>query len=284
MLFAVIGDPVSHSLSPGIHNAFFSMDGFSAYYRIFETNKESLPALFKNAYFFGYRGFNVTSPFKPVVSQFCHRLSDEATFAMGCNTLVLKKNRIMGYMTDGVGLLSYLNYLALKPQKISAIAILGCGASAQSIAYSILKAGCPRIIILNRTPAKAIALKSRLEGHFKDLQPKILTGPLKEQEEFLQDCPGIINCTRLGLFEEDPSPIKKRFVGNFDWVVDINYRCRNTKLAGYCSEKKIFYRNGLGMLFFQALEAHKLFRKFMASKEQVKYLFKSFLANNIVDK
>ena len=117
--YAVVGNPISHSKSPQIHAAFAIQTTQNISYEAIAAPIDGFSALIKDLIAQGYKGVNVTVPFKFEAFDLCDELTERATFAGAVNTLSFKQNKIIGDNTDGVGLVRdiTLNYSnALQPQ------------------------------------------------------------------------------------------------------------------------------------------------------------------------
>jgi 3-dehydroquinate dehydratase/shikimate dehydrogenase len=158
-LFGVIGDPIAHSRSPELHNRGYAALGLNAVYLPFLVDR--LGPFLKAAELLGLRGLSVTAPFKQKVIR---RLAeaDEAVRAIGaCNTLLRSGERWKGANTDAEGFLQPLERQApglLHPG--AGAAVIGAGGAARAVVYALRQRGL-RVLVLNRTPARARALARR---------------------------------------------------------------------------------------------------------------------------
>lgn len=161
--FAVIGDPVAHSLSPKIHAAFGVQTGIALDYQAIQVGSEVLAESLLRFHDEGYDGLNVTVPHKAAVLAGCESLSDAAEQAQAVNTLIRTPSGWHGDNTDGLGLISDLQQqgIALTGHRI---AVLGAGGAAAGILPALLAAGPAEVVISSRNPWKPEALVERLGG------------------------------------------------------------------------------------------------------------------------
>jgi shikimate dehydrogenase len=157
-LVGLIGDPVSHSLSPRMQNAAFAAVGLDwAYVPLpvepgrLETAVEALAAL-------GFVGANVTIPHKTAVLAFCDELDPVAERCGSVNTLLVRDGRVLGTSTDGEAVVG-----AVEAAGARAL-VLGAGGAAQAVATALADAGCDSLCIASRSPERAHALAVRLRG------------------------------------------------------------------------------------------------------------------------
>ena len=136
--YAVFGQPVAHSLSPRIHNAFARQLGIALEYRPIETSA------------------NVTLPLKQVAAKACASLSDRARRADSVNTLSRSGDGWHGDSTDGVGLIRDITSRHRLFVRGRRTLLLGAGGAARAVAFALLDAGVPELTIANRTPERAL--------------------------------------------------------------------------------------------------------------------------------
>ena len=102
-LICLLGDPVSHSISPAMHNLSFQTLGLDYVYLSFRTNIDEFENTVNTLKQIGAKGFNCTMPCKRVAAEKCDSLSDAARFMNSVNTVVIEDGKLIGHNTDGVG-------------------------------------------------------------------------------------------------------------------------------------------------------------------------------------
>src|SRR3972149_1955893 len=150
-LFGVLGDPVSHSLSPVMHNAAFKALGMDCEYHAFRVGPADLHDAIHGAHALGFGGLNLTIPLKEKALEIVK--PSELAEQIGAVNTVDFKNGIVGYNTDGIGAKMALveNGIDIKGKRIL---LLGAGGAARAIAFQLAKDGA-NITILNRTLDRA---------------------------------------------------------------------------------------------------------------------------------
>ena len=151
--FAVIGNPIKHSLSPNIHKEFAKQQGINIQYKKIEPEFDNFETHAQS--FFSKKGFgaNVTIPFKNQAFAFADG-HDASSLECGCaNTLIMQNNKIKSFNTDGEGFIKDLKEKNISLAKKN-ILILGAGGSARSIINSLSKIDVEKIDILSRTQTK----------------------------------------------------------------------------------------------------------------------------------
>lgn len=157
-IIGVIGHPIGHSLSPQMHNAAFEHSGLDYAYVPFPVDPSHLGEAIKGVRALGLCGINVTIPHKVAVLDYLDDLDPSAVYLRNVNTIVNRDGRLIGYNTDGIGILTSLteNGVDIKGRRVVCV---GAGGVAQTIVLELLRAGCGRIDIVNRSIGKAEALK-----------------------------------------------------------------------------------------------------------------------------
>ena len=163
--YLVIGNPITHSLSPELHNYWIRENGINGIYDKKKLNENDLKEFFLKIRNKEINGANITVPFKRDVIPYLDQLSFESEKTQSVNTVYLKNDKIIGHNTDIDGF-----ELAIRDANYDVegkkILILGAGGVAPSIIFALYKMGVLSITISNRTKTKAENLKNL----FKDLE------------------------------------------------------------------------------------------------------------------
>ena len=253
--YAVIGNPVAHSLSPRIHQIFAEQSGQTIGYEAINTPIKALEAVLYALQQQGFRGLNVTVPFKQRVWELCDERSPRADDAKAVNTIIFLPNGdLAGDNTDGVGLsrdlINNLRIL-LKHRKVL---ILGAGGAVRGILGPIL-AHSPRLLtIANRTLEKAQTLAEDFRN-LGEIQVSAYNDLGRDNYDL------IINGTSAGLGHEVP-PIPDGVLGVNSVCYDMMYNTsgRTAFVDWALSRGAVAAYDGLGMLVEQAAESFRIWR------------------------
>lgn len=173
--FAVIGNPIEHSRSPELHLAFSQKTGIDLNYvkrfAEIEDFEQSVEAFFKNE---NGVGMNVTVPFKERAFAMCAELSERAKIAKAVNTLSYKNGQYFGDNTDGQGLVEAIQALDWNLEN-STMLIIGAGGATRGVIYPLVKAGVKKIVIANRTLARAEQLIDDLKASVSEAELSCIT-------------------------------------------------------------------------------------------------------------
>lgn len=132
MKLALIGDPVEHSRSPRLHNAFLREAGIEGSYVAIRVPHGNGADVVRRMKLDGYTGINVTYPLKEEVLEACTELTEDAELAQAVNTIFFGRH-IVGHNTDGIGARSALEQILGRPVALERIGILGTGSTARAI-------------------------------------------------------------------------------------------------------------------------------------------------------
>ncbi len=253
--FVIIGNPISHSLSPIMHNYWFNKYKIDAKYELLETNEDEIQKVVNKIKDKEIKGANVTLPYKRSIIPFLNKIINDANETHSVNTIMLDENdNLVGENTDVFGFqAAYLKSIPNQEKKNKKALILGAGGVAPSIILALIKSNILDISITNRTHEKSLFLKK----NFKILKTINWNDFSKDLSKF--DI--IINATSLGLkandeFKNDFSNFKKDMV-----YIDTIYNPAETKLLKYFKSNKIRSFNGLNMFIYQGQKAFYLWNK-----------------------
>jgi shikimate dehydrogenase len=253
MKFAVIGDPIKHSLSPVMQNAGIKALGIQGEYFAKHIPENQLPefcAFAKNE----LSGFNITVPHKKNIIPFLDEISEEARLAESVNTVLVKDGKMSGFTTDGYGLATAINEafgIELKDQNFT---FLGCGGAVQAVAFYFAENGAKNLYFINRTVEKAEALATRLSNAFPNLKTDV--SPISDNDKIrflIKDSSVLIQGTSLGLKPDDPPPVNPELLNAEICYYDTIYK--NTPLMKHARENNIKCADGRSMLLHQGAKA-----------------------------
>tara|TARA_B100001093_G_scaffold513324_1_gene585000 strand:+ start:45 stop:839 length:795 start_codon:yes stop_codon:yes gene_type:complete len=243
--YLVIGNPISHSLSPELHNYWIKQNGLDAIYEKKKLDNNELENLISNIKQGNINGINVTVPFKNVVIPFLDELSDEAKITQSVNTIYLKDKKTIGHNTDIEGFKNAIKKINFDFNN-KKIFILGAGGVVPSIIYASIKMGSSEILISNRTKEKA----EKVKNIFDNIK-LINWGEIPNFDV-------IINATSMGLKHEDKLNLDLTKIGKNKLFYDVIYNPSETSFLTIGKKLGNKYENGKLMFVYQAFSAFKL--------------------------
>jgi shikimate dehydrogenase len=258
-LYCVMGNPVEHSRSPWIHARFGELTGQVLDYGrrlVPRDGFEAAVAAFRAETSGTARGCNVTVPFKFEAAALAQHLSPRAMLARAVNTLRFDEDGIHGDNTDGAGLVADITQHAGVPLAGSELLLLGAGGAAAGVLGPLLETGPRRVVVANRTLAKAIDLVRRHAA-------LALQHGIDLEAHELQSVPGefdvVVNGTASSLAGGEV-PVAARVLKRGALAVDMMYGPAAAGFMEWAREHGAVPRDGLGMLVEQAAESFALWR------------------------
>ena len=245
-LFAVIGDPIAHSMSPAMHNDLFHANSIDAHYQPLHVKREDLADAIKGLKAVGIAGFNVTVPHKETIIPLLDELDPLAQSIGAVNTVVNLDGKLIGYNTDGSGYVKGL-YEEMPNLKDKNILIIGAGGAARAIYFTIAEAGAGKLDICNRTVSKAEVIKSDCP-YFVNSN----VYDIRQAEENLGIYDLVIQTTPAGMapnVQELPLSIQNLKTGAL--ASDIIYNPLETKFLKDAKNKGARIQNGFNMFVYQ---------------------------------
>ena len=249
--YAVLGNPVAHSLSPQIHAAFAAQTGQSMSYDRLLAPLAGFASVLRSLIDGGARGANITVPFKLEAHALATTLTERAQAAGAVNTLRFDGAEIYGDNTDGVGLVRDIvdnGGLDLQGKRIL---LLGAGGAARGVLLPLLNLQPAQLVIANRNAAKALDLAAQFssQGSIEAIGLAALGGRFDL----------IINATAASLANAMPA-VSAQLFGAHTLAYDLMYGAQPTVFLRFATQQGAATRDGLGMLVEQAAEAFFVWR------------------------
>ncbi len=246
----VIGDPITHTLSPKIHNALALAYEVPSIYVPYPVKSQNLGEAIKGAHALGIKGLNATMPHKQELFKYVHQVHASAEQVGAINTLVYTKEGYIGYNTDAMGL-----KLALKERGIEwkgkNVAIIGSGGAAYA-AYVAVAEEAGSIHLFNRTLGHLEALKKHMSNYYT--VPTFLyalEAPCDTPLELVIQTTGI----GMGCYEGQMPVCTHEVLAHAQIAVDLIYAPKETLFLKTAKNMGCLCENGFGMLFYQAVKA-----------------------------
>ena len=246
--FAVIGNPIEHSRSPELHHAFAEKTGIDLNYAKRLAPLDGFEASVNAFFAENGVGMNVTVPFKEQAFALCSELTERAKIAKAVNTLWMENGVLHGDNTDGQGLVDAIKALNWNLEN-SAVLIIGAGGATRGVIYPLVQAGAKKIVIANRTLARA----EQLIADLKDAVPEaelsaIALNELNGQFDL------VINATSASL-NGDALELPETLI--FNHAYEMAYG-KPSNFLDQAKARNIPTSEGFGMLVGQAIEAFSI--------------------------
>ena len=237
-LYAVLGDPVSHSLSPVMHNSAFPHTGYNGVYLAFNVKGRDLASALNGIKALGIKGASITIPHKVEVMKYVDNIDEKAAKIGAVNTIVNRDGKLFGYNTDCLGATNAL--LEKTGIKDKDVVVLGSGGAARAIGFGIVSEG-GRLTILG-------VLKDEGENLANDLGVNYY----HPSELRNIDCQILINATPVGMTPNtEAMPVQREDLNKDMVVMDIVYNPIKTRLLKKAENLGCITVDGASMFVYQ---------------------------------
>lgn len=243
---AVIGRPVSHSLSPAIHEAAFLAAGRSGRFLAIDCDEAGAGAVIEQMRARGAVGLSVTMPLKDVVVDLVDELSEDARTLRAVNCIEFRDGRSIGHNTDGDGCCDALESVGHARIGGSTAVVLGAGGAGRSVALGLLRRGA-HVVIVNRTAARAEGLVDSLADEAAASGGSIGVGAA----DSISGASILVNTTSVGM-NSDELPVSPSLLHAGLVVLDAVYSPLDTALSRAARVAGATTVDGLWMLIDQA--------------------------------
>jgi shikimate dehydrogenase len=268
--YAVIGNPIEHSKSPLIHEAFAKQTNQDISYERILAPLDGFDATVRDLIAKGYKGVNVTVPFKFEAFKFARQHSNRALNAGAANTLTFN-NHVCAENTDGAGIVRDIEENLKVKFSGKSVLLLGAGGAAEGVLHPILEAKPTLLLIANRTLDNALSMVKKIEmqqGHTLTTLSGQTFENLKSQQFDI-----VINATSAGL-TDTALPIPHTIFAKGCLAYDMMYG-RETPFMKLAYENGAHVADGLGMLVEQAAEAFFIWRRVRPETQSVMQMIKN---------
>lgn len=259
--YGLLGEKLSHSLSPEIHKLILKHINEEGSYKLFEIKEEALEDFIKSIKLLKVKGCNVTIPYKTDIMKYLDSISGEAKRIGAINTISLVDNKVYGYNTDYYGFGYMLHYHKVETKGKIAV-ILGNGGACKACANYLLDNEISKVYVVSR--------KDIVNNIFNDCRIELIN--YKDLENIKGDI--LINSTPIGMYPNTgQSPVGDCIIKNFSVIVDLIYNPKETELmiTGKKLSKEVV--GGLFMLVGQAVKAQEIWHDIAIDNDIIEKIF-----------
>jgi shikimate dehydrogenase len=259
ILLGLIGEGISASLTPRLHEREAAANGLLCVYKIIDLARlrlsvDDLPELLLAAERMGFAGLNITHPCKQRVIPLLDELSDDARALGAVNTVLFREGRRIGHNTDWFGFAENLRRF-LPGAPLRHVVLIGAGGAGAAVAHAVLRAGAQRLSIVDVDPARSQNLAESLSAQFRSSVALAAV----DVAAAMSTANGVINATPIGMHGHPGVPLAAELLRSHVWVADIVYFPLETELLRAARLAGCRTLSGAGMTVFQAFEAFRLF-------------------------
>jgi shikimate dehydrogenase len=259
-LVGLIGAGIGTSMSPALHEREAGRHGLRYLYEIIDLDVLRLGPgdvgeLLTAARRLGFRGLNITHPYKQEVVKYLDDLAPEAAEIGAVNTVVFRDGHATGHNTDRYGFAAGLAR-ALPGVATGHVVLIGAGGAGLAVASALAGAGVGRLTVADVDPERGRRLALALTGHhamtIHAVAPDALAGAI-------EDADGLVNATPIGMEGHPGTPIEPSLLRADQWVADVVYRPLETALIHAARQRGCRVADGGGMVAYQAAASFRLF-------------------------
>lgn len=258
-IYAVIGDPIAHSLSPVMQNWFIQHFALDAVYVAFHVKNENLRSCVDGMRAMGVSGLNVTVPHKEKVLQFVDAVSDDVRQLGAANTLKNGGSEVKAFVTDPFG---FEESVAAHKDRFNGARILmfGAGGAAKSVALALAHLGVKRLLISDLVQQKMHDLVALCRDSFSLADVSPLVAASANMNDIISKSDIIINATAVGMHPLQDKSVIDDFsaISKKHFCYDLVYNPGKTKFLQNAEQAGASIQNGLNMLIFQGLQSLRI--------------------------
>lgn len=265
MKLGLIGKAIMNSSSPDLHVRLGQLTGIPTTYDLFDANEQPIKSLAKQVdkvIAAGYRGVNVTFPWKETAVGLASRLSTGAKMVGAANTLVFENGEIIAENTDFTGFMSGFR-ATLDERKPGRVLLMGTGGVGKAVAFGLGQLGASEVILMDLDDAKSRQLAKELQQH--GFTASIITAA--QLADTVPHCDGLVNCTPIGHEKSPGCPLPAELVQAHHWIFDAVYVPAVTEFISAAKQAGAAVVSGVSLFVYQGVDAFKLFCEDEAKRE-----------------
>ena len=257
-LYGLLGEKLSHSLSPQINKLIFEECNLDAAYKLFEIPKDKLEQYVDAVKLLKIKGFNVTIPYKEKIIKHLDYISDAAKAIGAVNTVMVKDNKLYGFNSDYYGVGVMLNRKSISVNGKVAV-VLGSGGACKAVTTYLLDNEISKVYIVTRS-------LENIKNMYEDSRVMFIT--YNDLKTISGDI--LINSTPVGMYPNvKNSPVDCEIIKNYKVLVDLIYNQTDTTFLTMGKELGKITVGGLYMLVGQAIRSQEIFNDIKIDKDVI---------------
>lgn len=278
-LVGLIGDGITASLTPAMHELEARELGLDYEYRILDLIELGRPAsdvgaLLSEASAEGFAAMNITHPCKQLVLDVVDELDDDAAHLGAVNLVVFDGGRLIGYNTDWMGYRDGLT-AGLPGASFERVLQIGCGGAGAATAYALLSKGADRLDLADVDGARAEELAARMRARFPRQAVGTLT--LDELAPAIARATGVVHATPLGMLHHPGIAFDVSLLREGAWVSDVVYRPLETELVRQAADRGHPVLDGGRMAVGQACASLRIITGMVPDRDRMEQHFRALV-------
>lgn len=276
-IYGIFGHPVSHSLSPVMHNCAFEELDLDCAYVAFDVEIKDLATAVSAIKVLKIQGVNITVPHKEAMVSKLDEVTQPVVLTGAVNTIKNENGKLVGYNTDVPGVMRAIKEeLDFNPANKSAL-VIGAGGASRAVTAALCLNGISRITVVNRTESRAVKVVDSFKDQFQHvIFDSYSLSDSESIKSFIKDTDIIINSSSAGMGDIPQLDIPLEKAQPECVVYDLVYKPLVTPLVKQARDLGLRAESGLGMLLYQGVEAFEIWTEQKAPVELMrKVLFNS---------
>jgi shikimate dehydrogenase len=278
-LVGLIGEGITASLTPAMHEAEAREMGLDYEYRILDLIELGRPAtdvgaILSEAASAGYAAMNITHPCKQLVLDLVDELDPDASHLRAVNLVVLEDDRLIGYNTDWMGYRDGLQ-AGLPGASFERVVQIGCGGAGAATAYALLSQGTERLDLSDVDHARAEELAVRMRAHFP--RQGIATVTPDDLPQAIATASGVVHATPMGMLHHPGIAFDLDLLKEGAWVSDVVYRPLETELVRRAGERGHPVLDGGRMAVGQACASLRIITGVTPDRDRMQRHFRALI-------
>ena len=281
-LFAVLGHPIGHSLSPIMHNASMSSINYNGIYSAIDVHPNKLMDRLFTMSNQGYLGVNLTIPHKEIAYNNLEHLDDSAKLFGAVNTIAFKDKKLIGYSTDGYGFIQALEANFGCGLEGDNVFVLGCGGAGRTVALQSACSGAKKLWLADIDVDRIEKLKKELHIINSNLEVNY-SASLDNQMQGCKECSLIVQASPNGMNLNDKSLFPETVFNKNQRVLDLIYMYPETdflKKAKYAGAK---IANGMDMLVYQGAKSFAIWTDISPNIDEMRRAISEIIYKEVND-
>lgn len=273
----LVGENISRSRAPRLHEYLGELCGLDVRYTPIDS--EGIDgfdpiATLQDRMEKGFRGLNVTHPYKRTVAAAIPNLRPQARRVGSVNTVVYLDGHWMGANTDHSGFIQAYRHV-LGSREPGRVLILGAGGVSRAIAFGLVALGAEQVLLYDLDPQRAVELVSNLRDNGCDAEAV----GADEVAAAARGVDGLVNATPVGMFKHPGMPLPADVIGGQGWAFDAVYTPLRTEFIQQCDGAGLAVITGFELFLFQGLDAFRCFTGITVEPEEVRETVESWMGD-----
>ena len=278
-LVGLIGEGITASLTPPMHEAEAAAMGLDYEYRILDLIRLGRPAtdvgeLLADAQSTGFAAMNITHPCKQLVVDIVDEMDPDAEHLRAVNLVVFDRGRLIGYNTDWMGYRDGL-IAGLPEASFQRVVQIGCGGAGAATAYALLSCGTETLVLSDVDDARAEDLATRMRAHFP--AQTVATVTRDDLPSAIRAARGVVHATPMGMLHHPGIAFDLDLLTEGAWVSDVVYRPLETELIRQAAERGHPVLDGGRMAVGQAYASLQVITGMTPDRERMQRHFRALI-------